>query len=966
MVGTGTVVFGTSEGTLPTGWTTGGVSSDGVIVNTSSRTVRVILGAVATRSEGSDTHDFVQFDIDGVTNSTISSSVETSGSTATVKTKKADGTVLETFTSGSFFTMAAGSYTVRGRVLSGVTGINGITVFLMSPQTGQISTTTANSRYGSSDGEFLFQNLNSGMYMLGVDQYSKSGATNYNASFPTSINVSSSDCPSDICSRNLSVSDASSGATVTLSISGTFSNDVVDIFASGGSGGFRMVTSTLNGTLTNNTGNSIKLNSNGKWFVGFGPAMKGGMFNSGGPAAPPAWIVPQPKEVFVSNCETACVATPNTISFSATAADKAIKYKVQDAGATKIGQAFVFAYSTNGIGNGGSANADGTGSLSLAYGTYKIGASVPGMPPGVEHSVEIRSVSSVDTVFIDGSSTGIALSAMTASDLILVVSKPSYYISGKVTDGTNAVSNAPVSAFRTDGKGHANTFTNSSGEYTLYVDNGTWKVSAFLPQLYGKLPEKTITISGGNKTSQNFEPDTSSVNYATITKDIGSDTDGDSVFDGGEGLSNVQVTVEGTTSAGAHYINTVLTDSNGSSTLKVPPGTYTMKAWSPTIGNLPAFDSSLVVNSAGTATTNPSNLLAPQTASVTVNVLDQYGVATTTDKLMIEFQQIGGNLDNVGVLSSVSSSVFTLPVYDAGAAGVAQGAATSTSPANFYLMKITSPGISAEDISVYGNSNTIMATSTVVDGLYKLEVDGTETINVRLPAVNYMTGTVLDGDGNAVANAVVHIENSSTGETIEVDADSSGNYTAKLGSDTYLVQAQKDGYIDTSTSISVTASGTIAAAGTTMAVATRTITGTITADSSAVVGANVRAEQLGGDVVTATTGSDGTYTLRVINGDWKVSASASGYTEKAYSSVVSVAGANVSGVSIALSSTNSTLAETTSLSMTPQTGGTLNGVNAGVGIKAPSASLSNSASNFSLSESETSMWSVAAPARNFR
>ena len=184
--------------------------------------------------------------------------------------------------------MAAGSYTVRGRVLSGVTGINGITVFLMSPQTGQISTTTANSRYGSSDGEFLFQNLNSGMYMLGVDQYSKSGATNYNASFPTSINVSSSDCPSDICSRNLSVSDASSGATVTLSISGTFSNDAVDIFASGGSGGFRMVTSTLNGTLTNNTGNSIKLNSNGKWFVGFGPAMKGGMFNSGGAAAPPA------------------------------------------------------------------------------------------------------------------------------------------------------------------------------------------------------------------------------------------------------------------------------------------------------------------------------------------------------------------------------------------------------------------------------------------------------------------------------------------------------------------------------------------------------------------------------------------------------------------------------------------------------------------------------------------------------
>lgn len=951
--GPGLVVIGTTEGSLSAGWTTGGAANDGVIVNPTSRTVRVILGATATRSQSGDTHDFLRFDLDGIVNSSISNSVDSAGNTPTVATKSSDGTLLESFTSESYFNTAAGSLTLRGQVLAGASGLNSVNVYLMAPMTGRQSTSTAASRWGGQAGEFLFQNLNAGTYMLGVDQYFKSGGTSYTASFPTPVVLNATNCASNVCTTNVSATSAATGATLTLQITGTFSNDAIDIFA-GGPGAYRLATSTLNGTLTNDTSQTIKLNANGKWVVGFGPSMKGGMFNQSGPVSLPAWLPATPKEVTVTGCSTTCVVTPNLISFSVTAAGQTIKYTVQDTTGSKIGQAYVSAYALGGGSSGGTAAADGTGSMSLGYGTYKIAAGVPGMPPGVERSVDIRSVSGVDKVFIDGSSTGIALSAMTASQLVLLVPKTAttYTITGKVTDGTNPVANAPVSAYRTDGTGHTDNFTNSSGDYTLYVSNGAWTVSAFLPQQYGQLPTKSVTVAGANVSGQNFQPSTS-VNYATITKSVGIDANGDGLFEAGEGQSNVQVTVEGTTSASQHYINTVLTDTNGSSTLKVPPGTYTMKAYSPTIGNFPAFSSSLVVASDGSVTSAPGDLLAPQSGSVTINILDKYGNATTTDKIAVEFQQIGGKFDAAQAFATVSSTVMTLPIYSAGADNIALGTVTSTNPSNFYLMKLAIPGIANNSYSAYGGSGTIMATSSASNGLYKVEVNGNKTVNVILPDVDYMSGSVQDNNGSAIPGATVHVQNKATGEAMEVKADGSGNYSAKLSSGNYMVQAEKNGYLDTATTVAVSASGTLATALTTATVANRTITGSITAGGAAVVGASVKGQMLGGGTVVATTLSDGSYTLNVVDGNWKVSASAEGYAETSYTAVVAVSGSSVTGVSIALSSTAS-LNNTQSVSMTPQTGGALTDTSANFSLTAPGTAISTSANSYTLAEKETS------------
>lgn len=949
----GVVVFATSEGALPTGWTTGGQASDGVIVNSDARKVRVLLGAVATRSEGGDTHDFLRLDIAQIQNSTITTGIDTSGSSATVDTVKSDGTILETLSSTSFFTSAAGSFSVRGQVKAGVTGLNGVSVFLMSPMTGPQTSSTASSRFSVNDGEFLFQNLVAGSYMLGVEQYFKVGATNYTASFPVPININAANCASNVCSKDISVTDASSGATVTLSISGVFSNNAVDIFA-GGPGAFRMSTTTLNGTLTNNTSNSIKLNTNGVWMVGFGPSMSTQMFSQSGPMAPPSWMVPKPQQVTVTGCPSACAVSPSTLIFGAAAANKTIKFTVKDASGNAIGGAHVFAYSPgSGTGSDVGANADGTGSIGLSYGSYKIGADVAGMPGGIERGLLIKDDGGTDKYYLDGSTTGAALSSMVVADLILTISKPSYTISGKVTDGTNAVSGAPVNAYRTDGPGNANTFTNSSGEYTLYVNNGIWKVQAFTPD-YGKLPEKTITVSGSSSSGQNFEPNTASVNYATFTKSVGNDTDSDGILESGEGVSNAQVTVEGTTSGGEHYINTVLTDVNGSSTLKLPPGTYSMTAWSPTQGDMSSTTQSIAVNSSGTVTTSNYDVLAPKTGAVTVNILDSAGNATSTFDAVIEFQQIGGQTDKVESFNDVSKSVLSLPVYDVGVTSTALGNVTSTNPNNYYLLSVNIPGIAQSDLMVYGDGDlTTMATSSAAAGLWKVEVDGAETINIKLPEVNYINGTVKDGNGDAVPNATVQLVNSS-GEKLDVQADSSGNYTAKVSDGNYLMQASKDGYLDTATTVAITTDGAIADSAATIAATSLSITGAITANGSAVSGATVRGEKLGGGVVTATTNASGVYTLSVISGNWKVSASANGYTEKSYGTIVAVSSGTASGVDIALTTANSSLAGSVSSSVTPQTGGTLSDSSANLSVDAGESALASSANSYTLNEKETS------------
>ena len=107
--------------------------------------------------------------------------------------------------------------------------------------------------------------------------------------------------------------------------------------------------------------------------------------------------------------------------------------------------------------------------------------------------------------------------------------------------------------------------------------------------------------------------------------------------------------------------------------------------------------------------------------------------------------QIGGKIDKVESFTDVASSTITLPRFNIGTDAVAYQAATTTNPANFYLMRVMIPGVSQANLNDYAvDGTTVMGTSTVANGAWKVEVDGNESINIRLPSIKYITGTVKD------------------------------------------------------------------------------------------------------------------------------------------------------------------------------------------------------------------------------
>ena len=124
----------------------GGANSDGVIVNTSAKTITITLGAVGTSgyqtgSDTNDDHDFIHLEIAGIKNSNIPKSFETSGYTVDIKTM-AGGSLLESLDSMPFFIMEGGQYSISGTItfpnsISTSAG-DPVDVFGGSPMTGPI------------------------------------------------------------------------------------------------------------------------------------------------------------------------------------------------------------------------------------------------------------------------------------------------------------------------------------------------------------------------------------------------------------------------------------------------------------------------------------------------------------------------------------------------------------------------------------------------------------------------------------------------------------------------------------------------------------------------------------------------------------------------------------------------------------------------------------------------------------
>ena len=180
--GTGTITFACSDaakncagGTTVTGdsaadSTKGGASNDGIVVNTTARTVTIHINGATSPT------DFLHFDIKGIVNSSVPKEFGTDGYTIDIKTKNASGVVLETISSMSFYLQKGGDITLSGTVTitqgDGATGVNiangqTMNIFLGSPMTGP--TEKALTFTGGNTAAYSFTGLSSGEYFMFTD-----------------------------------------------------------------------------------------------------------------------------------------------------------------------------------------------------------------------------------------------------------------------------------------------------------------------------------------------------------------------------------------------------------------------------------------------------------------------------------------------------------------------------------------------------------------------------------------------------------------------------------------------------------------------------------------------------------------------------------------------------------------------------------------------------------------------------
>lgn len=938
--GTGTVILATTLESPQSG----GLNSDGVTVDATARTVTITLGAVATQ-----TNDFLHLEIDRIKNSSISKDFNTSGYTVDIKTMSGTRT-LESLTSMPFFIKAKGKYYLVGRITNGV-GLNGVNLYGGSPETGPLKTTTANNAYGgTTDGEYQIAGLSQGSVNIMTEQTITVGATEYLAPNPEPLFINdtttsntvggATPCTSTTAcyyTKNIALTAAAGGAALIVEVIGTFSSEKVDIFA-GGPAGFRVKEVTLNGTGTAGSplSNTINLPANGFYMVGIGPAMPKGPMSQNR-AQMPNWMPPKPLEVIVAGGSvtvdptgpaTGDTANDGTISFSITTANKTITGHVYDASGTAIANAEVFCYNPmGGFGTNATSGNDGAFTLNVTTGTYKVGASMSGMPSSQEVGVEVKD----STVYANGVAT---------TDLLLKVAKSDYTISGKVTDGTNTIKDASVYAYRTDGPGHAQALTDSTGKYILYVAQGTWKVGVFLPG-YGNLTEQTVTIPP-SKSSLNFAPGTG-VSYYTIKERIWEDKDSDSTYDAGEAVANAHVTIQGT-----NYTNDAITDSSGIYETKVPGGSYEISAWSPTLGKLPPQSNVAVssdINLSGVA-----DVMAQATKTVTVQFRNATDTANVTvDKALVQLDKLGSkDVTNEIYSENVSSVTLTVP----------------SGASNNYLFDVELPGIAESALTIQsGGVGTTVSTSTVGGEKFsQVTVDGNETVKILVPDLYTVSGTVKDTSGTAIPDAIVHIEKPGTDIELDVQTNSSGNYTVQLpasGSQNYLIQADKSGYLD-AVPASLVVDGNEPNTDLEAQKAGYTISGQVQIGSSGASNAYVYAEKMGGGFVSAEADTSGNYTLNVPAGDWKVYATGEGYSAKTRTTLASVSTSNVSSVNLTLDTT-ATLQKPQAESITPVSGGTFENTSSQFEMNLPPSSLGTSQSSYQIQDKEISNVPMISP-----
>jgi|GEM_PF-696117 len=899
-----------------TGATQGGLADDGVIVNTNLRTVTVLINGATNAT------DFLTVDISGIKNSTVPKDFNTSGYTIDVKTKNADGTkTIESLTSMPFFVQAGGSYTLSGTITAtGNDQAGTMKVYLNSPMTGPLDATTVDfsdavslAADGATMATYSFTNLSAGEYFLFTDQSVTIGASEFTGkSMPERIQVSGN------TTYDFTLASATTGTTVTVNIKGP-ANEPIDIFANS-STGFKVKQVTLNGDANDYENITLKL-GDGQWRVGVGPQMPKGPM--AGPPPMPNYAPPQPVDVTVSGAtvsEQSDTANDGTVKFTLATTDKTIKGIVKDGSLVPkvMANAEVYAYSPQGgSGNHAPTDMNGAFTLNVTAGSYVVGAFIPGMPNSKEVPVIVKTDG---TLLIDGATLAITADAAAAA-FILKLAKPDYTISGKVTDGTNVIQGASVYA-RCDGSvsgntcmgpgSHANANTDSSGNYTLYVKAGTWKVGSFLPQ-YGQLTEQSVVISTSNATNIDFSPSLTGT-FKTVSGNVKK---------GGVNVQGAFIRIVGNGTR-----NEAITDKDGNYSFSVPTcvtACYTLKGFIPGLGDLPPKNPFSVTDNIVSGPTTDFTIGAAQTITFILT-------SAVTEKTFIDVFSSTGQGNHTEIQANATSTTLQLPN-------------------GTYGVRVFIPGIPIGFTNTAGTTGATVYSNT--DGT--VVVDGAESLTITIPTATVRTvaGTVTDGT-TAIANAWVEIMNKDSGVHFGTQSGADGSFTLKVAdsSQAYSINAMKPGYFREPSSLVVNGSNPTAQT-LTLPLASKTISGQIKIGSTGAASAFVRAEKQGGGFSGTQADANGNYSLPVSTGVWRVYGVAEGYAEKELSTRVDMSTANSSANNDIILATQVTLNAPMTKPITPASGGTLEDTTSGVKLTIPANALGTGTSAGNIEAKET-------------
>ncbi|MBI2436431.1 MAG: Ig-like domain-containing protein [Candidatus Magasanikbacteria bacterium] len=873
-----------------------------IATNTTANTITLTTGG-GTIASG----DHIKFELSGIVNSSAAGEKSVSIVIKDGSGVKQGGTI----TTAPFMLGVGGVRTISGKVCKGAsststcggsdTAVSGAKIFCDSfggfgstaTMSGHQETTSDNS------GNWTISNLSDGEYGCGIMPdptvlNEMSGGSDFKKVFMSEGNKTGVDF------RFTDLSSTGKSLTVNITSGVALANEQLDVFCHAGSFDFNfsapiMKLVTLDGSGAGSA--TIKLQPGKTYECGVGPHMDFSSMTNGGPPPVPDFKFMPPKSTQVV---VPSATNPDAITFALTIAGNSITGTVTD-GTTGIGNVFVHAApmgcfdATSGVGKdcfGGFAQtkSNGTFTLNVSPGVYEVGADAPGMPPSEPVSI---TVTTDGTVLKNGTAVGgdgLTLKMIKSSVTIAGVIKDESgsgikyaHVSGeKIADAGTCSSFTPVGGFR-------DSPTDSSGNYTLYVSNGTWRVVAFSPS-YGQVGCKVVTVSGGTSQSgQDIQASASSFKTISGTAKAGAFI---SAF-GANGGNNTQA------------------DNSGTYSLKVTAGIYTMDCFAHGVGpcgfqeNVNASSADQTVNFGATVDTGTVSVTITGISDAFVDVRNSSGRGS------------GSGQGNAGLYTiTVPTGTYTVraggPKYGELCAG--------------QTVTVTSGQTSSVTCSPPSTLRTVAGRIT----------DGT----------NNMAGATVKFINNTTKESFIMTTDAQGSSSNNLSA-------TNVPDGTYTIVSSKQGYEPGSTTATVLGGNLTLSSPITMIQATGAngtfVSTTVQADGSNYAGsAKVIATKSGKTVVADIDKTTGIASLPLTNGAWTVKAVGDNGKQSA-ETTVTVATGSLSGSAPTLSLSTSITgfsAVNESKTISPKTGGLFTADNvSGLEVNIPGSTLHTTDSN---------------------